>query len=165
MIVRVTILMFALAAALVMHGQTPEPSKTTMTMSALPVTFISNGSATGSETDALVAALNPFSIGETAIISSKVSFIGGRADLGIKPLSTFVQNHSSLSGSKFQMGPTVSFGGVKASSAFHYGERAGVFINYTLGWAVGMQFEAQWNHFPGYANNAMSFSFGPRCYW
>lgn len=137
-----------------------------MTMSALPLTIISrSGSGTGSETDALVAALHPFSIGETTIVSSKLSFIGGRADFAITPLSTWIQNHSALSGSKFQMGPTLSFGGFKAGGTFHYGERAGIFVNYSLGWAVGMQFEAQWNHFPGYANDAPSFSFGPRCYW
>jgi hypothetical protein len=145
---------------------TPAPAKTTMTMNAMPVTIIGgNGAATGSETDALVAALHPLSIGETTIVSNKLSFIGGRVDFTIKPISTWIQNHSSVDGYKFEMGPTFSFGGVKANSKFYYGQRAGMFINYKLAWAVGMQFEIQWNNFPGYAHNVPSFSFGPNCHW
>lgn len=146
----------------------PAPSKsTTMTMNVMPVTITGGGSgaATGSETDALVAAFHPFSIGETSIVSNKLSFIGGRADLTIKPLSTWIQNHTSADGYKFEIGPTISFGGIKAASKFYYGERAGVFVNYKLGWGVGMQFEVQWNNFPGYAHNVPSFSFGPNCHW
>jgi hypothetical protein len=158
-----------LLTSLAWSQATPAPEtfpKSTMTMNVMPVTIIGgNGAATGSETDALVAALHPLSLGETSIVSNKLSFIGGRADFTIKPLSTWIQNHSSVNGYQFQMGPTFSFGGIKAGTKFYYGQRAGVFINYKLAWAVGMQFEVQWNNFPGYAHNVPSFSFGPNCHW
>lgn len=148
---------------------TPPPEafpKSTMTMNVMPVTITGGvGAATGSETDALVAALHPLSIGETAIVSNKLSFVGARIDLTIKPLSTWLQDHSSVNGYKFQIGPTISLGGVKAGSKFYYGERAGLFVNYSLAWAVGMQFEVQWNNLPGYGHSVPSFSFGPNCHW
>jgi len=163
---RLGIVLLLLAGYGSAQTQTEAFPKATMTMNVMPVTVTGgNGAATGSETDALVSALRPLSIGETTIVSDKFSFIGGRVDFTVKPLSTWIQNHSSSNGYKFQIGPTFSFGGVKAGGKFYYGQRAGIFVNYSLGWAVGMQFEAQWNNFPGYAHNVPSFSFGPNCHW
>lgn len=157
-------------ASSIARAQSNQPTdvfpKSTMTMNVMPVTVTGgSGAATGSETDALVSALRPLSIGETTVVSNKFSFIGARADFTVRPLSAWIQNHSSANGYKFQIGPTVSVGAVKIGNQSRWGQRAGIFVNYSLGWAVGMQFEAQWNNLPGYAHNSMSISFGPNCHW
>jgi hypothetical protein len=92
-------------------------------------------------------------------------FVGGRGDYVIPQFSKWLNNISpSLNGYQFELGLTGSLGTVKAfgvSSSAHWGERAGIFLNYAVSGTTGLGAEFQWNNFPGYAHNVPSIAFGP----
>jgi len=71
-----------------------------------------------------------------------------------------------LNGYQFQLGITASAGVVRTPvgagvNASHWGERAGLFLNYAINGTVGLGFEGQWTNLPGYAHTTYSLAFGP----
>jgi hypothetical protein len=154
---------FAQTAPTPTTGAFPE---TTVTLNLTPIVLpgLSNSQG-GAETDIMIAPSNAFAIGESTLVSSSMVFTGGRGNYIIKPLSTWLQNHSpNLNGYQFQFGLTGSLGVVKPISSpgtAHWGERAGVFLNYAINGQWGTGFEAQWGNFPGIQHNTWTLAFGP----
>jgi hypothetical protein len=124
-------------------------------------------SVAGAESDIKLKITTNLALGETNIISGNYSFIGERADYVIPQFSKWLQNVSpTLNGYQFQLGLTQSLGVTRTpqslgASASHWGERAGVFLNYAVSNNVGLGAEAQWCNFPGYAHSTYSVAFGP----
>lgn len=124
-------------------------------------------SVPGAETDIKLNFTTNNVIGETTLISSDYSFIGGRYDRLIPAFQKWLNNLSpSLSGYDFQLGLTGSIGIVRTPLSAginqeHWGERAGAFLNYKVASAMGLGVEAQWCNFPGYAHNTYSVAVGP----
>jgi hypothetical protein len=144
-------------------GAFPE---TTVTFNLSPVTLPGvKSTIAGAETDILIAPSNSFQLGETTVTGSSMLFAGGRVQYIVKPVSTFIQNHSpNLNGYQFQFGLTGSAGVVKPvdiAGTSHWGERAGVFLNYAINGQWGMGVDAEWGNFPGIVHNTWTLGFGP----
>jgi hypothetical protein len=174
-------LLCVLVLALAVAGQTPAPtpaptptpsafSTTTVNFNLSPITLPgAKTSVAGAETDIKLKLTTNFEAGETTLISGDYSFIGGRGDYVIPQFSKWLNNISpNLNGFQFQLGLTGSAGVTRTPSPVststnvsHWGERAGVFLNYALNGTTGLGFEAQWCNFPGYAHNTYSIAFGP----
>jgi hypothetical protein len=158
-----------LIATVQTFSQTPAPSAfptTTYDFNLTPITLPGvKASASGAESDIKFHPTTNFSVGETTLISPDYVFIGGRADYVIPAFSKWFNNISpTLNGYQFQLGLTGSLGvdkpfGVVPQS--HWGERAGIFMNYAVSGSTGLALEVQWNNFPGYAHNVPSIAFGP----
>jgi hypothetical protein len=150
---------------------TPAPSAfptTTYNFNLTPITLPgAKTSVTGAETDVKIKITPNFGLGETTLISGDYSFIGGRGDYVIPQFSKWLQNVSpTLNGYQFQLGVTGSAGVVRTpvalgQSVSHWGERAGMFLNYAVSGNVGLGLEAQWTNLPGYAHTTYSIAFGP----
>jgi hypothetical protein len=163
----VSILVLAVAAM----GQTPAPSafpSTTYNFNLSPVTLPgSKTSVAGAETDVKIKLSQNLALGETNLISGDYTFIGGRGDYVISAFSKWLQNVSPmLNGYQFQLGLTGSAGVIRTPvrlgvNASHWGERAGMFLNYAVTGNVGLGAEAQWCNLPGYAHTTYSIAFGP----
>lgn len=151
--------------------QTPQPTafpSTTVNFNLTPITLPgAKTSVAGAETDVKLKITQNFSVGETSLLSGDYSFIGGRGDYVIPQFSKWLQNHSPmLNGYQFQLGITGSTGVVRTPAgagvnASHWGQRAGVFLNYAVSGNVGLGAEAQWCNLPGYAHTTYSVAFGP----
>jgi hypothetical protein len=147
-------------------GATAAFPTTTMSLSLTPMTLPGvKGSIAGAETDVMVKPSNTFSVGETTLVNSAMIFVGGRGEYVIAPISTYIQNHSpNLNGYQFQFGLTGSAGVVKPVSSVgapHWGERAGVFMNYAINGTWGAGIDAEWGNFPGTVHNTWTLAFGP----
>ena len=157
--------------SLPLFAQTPAPSafpSTTYNFNLTPVTLPgAKTSVAGAETDVKLKITTNFALGETNLISGNYSFIGERSDYVIPAFSKWLQNVSpTLNGYQFQLGITQSLGVVRTpialgSSASHWGERAGAFLNYAVSGNVGLGVEAQWTNLPGYQHSTYSIAFGP----
>lgn len=143
---------------------------TTVTFNLSPVTLPGARTAVaGAETDAKLKITQNVNIGETTLIGGNYSFIGGRGDYVIPQFSRWLQNASTtLNGYQFQLGVTGSLGVIRTpsltnigQSQSHWGQRFGVFLNYSLSGNTGLGLETQWCNFPGYAHNTYSIAFGP----
>lgn len=153
------------------NAPTPQPSAfadTTVNFSLTPISLPGvSQSVPGAETDVKLNVSTNNVVGETTLISSAYSFIGGRYDRMIPSFSTWLNNHSpQLNGYNFQLGLTASLGVVRTpngvgTTAEHWGERAGAFINYKANSIMGLGVEAQWCNFPGYSHNTYSVAVGP----
>lgn len=150
---------------------TPQPTafpSTTVNFNLSPIALPgAKSSVTGAETDLKLKVTTNVSVGETTLVGGDYAFVGGRSDYVIPSFSKWLQNHSpSLNGYQFQLGATASLGVVRAPvgvgvSQSHWGQRAGMFLNYSVNGTTGIGFEAQWCNFPGYAHNTYSIAFGP----
>ena len=162
----VLILAFSIAS---FAQTTPAPSafpETTVTFNLSPVSLPGVKSTIGgAETDVLIAPSPEFQLGETTLTGSSLLFVGGRGQYTIKPISTWLQNHSpNLNGYQFQFGVTSSLGVVKPigqTGTAHWGERAGAFVNYAINGQWGMGVDAEWGNFPGVQHNTWTLAFGP----
>jgi hypothetical protein len=139
---------------------------TTYNFNLTPITLPGvKTTASGAETDIKFHPTTNFDVGETTLLSTDYVFVGGRGDYVIPQFSKWLNNISpSLNGYQFELGLTGSLGTVKAfgvSSSAHWGERAGIFLNYAVSGTTGLGVEFQWNNFPGYAHNVPSIAFGP----
>jgi hypothetical protein len=141
---------------------------TTYNFNLAPITLPgAKTSVAGAETDVKIKISTNFALGESTLISGDYSFIGERADYIIPQFSKWLQNVSpTLNGYQFQLGLTQSLGVVRTPLALganqsHWGERAGMFLNYAVSGNVGLGVEAQWCNFPGYLHNTYSIAFGP----
>lgn len=144
--------------------------ETSVTFNLAPITLPGlKASVAGAETDVLVAPSPSFQVGETSLASSSMIFEGGRGQYVIKPISTWLQNHSpNLNGYQFQFGLTGSAGVVKpvgAGGTAHWGERAGVFVNYAVSGQWGLGVDAEWGNFPGVAHNTWTLAVGPNLHF
>lgn len=154
-------------------AQTPAPApsafpETTYNFNLSPITLPgAKTSVAGAETDVKIKITPNLAAGETTLISADYSFIGGRGDYVIPQFSKWLQNASPmLNGYSFQLGVTASAGVIRTpiglgQSQSHWGERAGVFLNYAVSGNTGLGLEAQWCNFPGYAHTTYSVAFGP----
>lgn len=120
----------------------------------------------GAETDIKLNITANNAIGETTLISSGYSFIGGRYDRTIPQFQKWLNNVSpGLNGYNFQLGLTASLGVVRTpfnnTNQEHWGERAGGFLNYAVSGVMGLGAEVQWVNFPGYAHSTYSVAVGP----
>lgn len=149
----------------------PQPSafpSTTYNFNLTPITLPgTKASIGGAEVDMKIGLTPNFQAGETSLIGADYSFIGGRGDYTIPQFSKWLQNASpTLNGYQFQLGITASAGVIRSpialgTSQSHWGERAGMFLNYAVSGTTGLGIEAQWCNFPGYANSTYSLAFGP----
>lgn len=165
------LVLVSLLLVLPMFGQTTQPSafpSTTYNFNLNQITLPgAKTSLAGAETDVKLKITQNFSLGETSLISGDYSFIGGRGDYVIPAFSRWLQNISpTLNGYQFQLGLTGSVGVVRTpvalgQSASHWGEGAGIFLNYAVSGNVGLGFEGQWRNLPGYAHTTYSVAFGP----
>jgi len=142
--------------------------ETTYNFALTPVTLPgAKTSVAGAETDVKIKVTTNFAVGETSLISADYSFLGGRGDYVIPAFSKWLQNTSpTLNGYQFQLGITGSAGVVRSpatagTNQSHWGERAGLFLNYAVSGSTGLGIEAQWCNFPGYAHTTYSIAFGP----
>jgi len=140
--------------------------ETTVSLSLSPISLPGNKSTlAGAETDVLINPSNTFALGPTSILGSSMVFTGGRVNVVIKPISTYIQNHSpNLNGYQFQFGVTSSVGVVKPVGSVgnvHWGERAGVFVNYAINGNWGTAVDVQWGNFTGVQSNTWTLAFGP----
>lgn len=152
-------------------AQTPQPSafpSSTYNFNLSPISLPGAArSVTGAETDVKLKITQNFDLGETTLISADYSFIGGRGDYVIPSFSRWLQRVSpTLNGYQFQLGATGSVGVVRSPISLgqqqsHWGQRAGMFLNYAVASNVGLGVEAQWCNFPGYAHSTYSVAFGP----
>jgi hypothetical protein len=146
--------------------QTTAFPETSVTFNLAPITLPGlKSTIAGAETDILIAPSNSFSLGETTLTGSTMIFAGGRAQYVIKPVSTWIQTHSpNLNGYQFQFGVTSSLGVVKPVGTVgtpHWGERAGVFLNYALNGQWGLGVDAEWGNFVGVQRNTWTLGVGP----
>lgn len=167
--------LFALLAvstlSLAAVAQTPQPSafpSTTYNFNLTPITLPgAKTSVAGAETDVKIGITTNFQVGETTLIAPEYSFIGGRFDYTIPQFSKWLQNISpQLNGYQFQLGVTASAGVVRSPVALgvsqsHWGERAGMFLNYAISGNTGLGLEAQWCNLPGFQHTTYSLAFGP----
>lgn len=165
--------LFALGIILVVStlGFAQAPSafpSTTVSFNLSPISLPgAKTSVAGAETDVLLGITPNNVIGETSLISGNYSFIGGRYNRIIPQFSKWLDNVSpTLSGYSFQLGLTASLGVVRTpfsvgQNQSHWGERAGVFLNYAVNGTFGLGFETQWTNLPGYAHSTYSIAFGP----
>lgn len=168
---KVFLVLLSVFLSLPLLAQTTPPSAfedTTINFNLTPLTLPgAKQSAPGAETDVKLNVTTNNTIGETTLISSAYSFIGGRYDRTIPQFSAWLNNVSpSLNGFNFQLGLTGSLGVVRTplslgNNAEHWGERAGVFLNYKVSNSMGLAVETQWCNFPGYAHNTYSVAVGP----
>lgn len=166
-----TLIFAILALSLAAVAQTPEPipsafPSTTVTFNLSPITLPGlKSTIAGAETDILISPSNSLSVGETTVTGASMLFVGGRAQYVIKPVSQFIQTHSpNLNGYQFQFGVTSSLGVVKPvdiAGTAHWGERAGVFLNYAINGQWGMGLDTEWGNFPGVQHNTWTLAFGP----
>jgi hypothetical protein len=149
-------------------AQTPAPSPTPFSSASVsfgltPIVVPGYGQTlAGAETDTLFSLTTNNLIGPTVLVSGS-SFIGGRYNRVFPSVSTWLQKHTALTGTDFQVGFTASAGVVETGKS-QWGGRGGFFVNYALNntWAMG--FEAQANYLPGIATNgkwAPSIAVGP----
>jgi hypothetical protein len=167
--VKAILALFLLAVSFA-SAQTATPpqafAETTITFNLTPISLPgASTSVGGAETDALIALTPNNHIGETTLIDSGFTFIGGRYNRTFPSISTWLNNLSpNINGYQFQFGLTSSVGVVRVPGALnpsHWGERAGAFINYQINGTWGVGLEGQWCNFPGYAHNTYSLAFGP----
>lgn len=163
--------LLAVLLALPLLGQTPQPTafpSTTYNFNLTPITLPgAKTSVAGAETDVKIKITPNFGLGETTLISGNYSFIGGRGDYVIPSFSRWLQRVSpTLNGYQFQLGLTGSIGVVRTpvgvgQNQSHWGQRAGMFLNYAVTGNVGLGVESQWTNLPGYAHTTYSIAFGP----
>jgi hypothetical protein len=141
--------------------------ETTVSFGLSPITLPgAKTSVAGAETDVFIKITPNFAIGETTLVSADYTFVGGRGNYVIPQFSTWLNNHSpGLNGYQFQLGITgslgVSRGQLGPNGISHWGERAGMFLNYSFNGTTGLGIESQWCNFPGYAHSTYSIAFGP----
>jgi hypothetical protein len=171
---------FSPIAALILFGslafaQTPAPTpapsafpSATYNFNLTPVTLPgAKTSVSGAEADVKIGITTNFQVGETSLIGAEYTFIGARGDYVIPSFSKWLQNISpTLNGYQFQLGVTASAGVVRTPIALgvsqsHWGQRAGMFLNYAVSGNTGLGVEAQWCNLPGYAHSTYSLAFGP----
>lgn len=166
------VISFVMLLASFAVGQTAQqPSAfptTTYNFNLTPVTLPgAKTSVAGAESDIKLKITTNFNLGETTLISGNYSFIGERSDYVIPQFSKWLQNISpTLNGYQFQLGLTQSLGVVRTPISLginqsHWGERAGLFLNYAVSNNVGLGIEGQWTNLPGYAHSTYSVAFGP----
>jgi hypothetical protein len=150
---------------------TPAPTafpSTTYNFNLTPITLPgAKTSLTGAESDIKIKITPNFDLGETSLIGPDYVFLGGRGDYVIPQFSKWLQNVSpTLNGYQFQLGLTGSIGVIRTpvgvgTSQSHWGQRAGMFLNYSVSGNVGLGLEGQWCNLPGYAHTTYSVAFGP----
>ena len=162
------VLLLSVAAVAQSASQPSAFPTTTFNFNLTPVTLPgAKTSVAGAETDVKMKITTNFALGETNLISGNYSFIGERSDYVIPQFSKWLQNISpTLNGYQFQLGVTQSLGVVRTPIALgqnqsHWGERAGMFLNYAVNNNVGLGLEAQWTNLPGYQHSTYSLAFGP----
>jgi hypothetical protein len=130
---------------------TPAPTPfagTSVSFGLTPITLPSVGTTlAGAETDTLFHFTTNNLVGATVLVSSS-TFVGGRYNRIFPSVSTWLQNHTALTGNQFEVGFTAS-GGVVESGKSQWGGRGGFFVNYALNGSWAMGFEAQANYLPG----------------
>jgi len=166
---KLILLSLCLALPLLVVAQTPTPSPTpfggtSVSFGLTPITLPSVGQTlAGAETDTLFHFTNYNLVGATVLVSSS-TFVGGRYNRIFPSVSTWLQNHTALTGNQFQVGFTAS-GGVIESGKTQWGGRGGFFVNYALNGSWAMGFEAQANYLPGIVTGtskwAPSIAVGP----
>jgi hypothetical protein len=123
---------------------------TSVSFSLTPVTLPGYGQTlAGAESDTLFHFTTNNMIGSTVLVSSS-TFVGGRYNRIFPSISTWLQNHTALTGNQFEVGLTFS-GGVIEATKSQWGGRGGFFVNYALSNSWAMGFEAQANYLPGMA--------------
>ncbi len=171
----VSVFLFVLMAVGLAGGQTPTPaptafSDTTISFNLTPITLPGAGSSVaGAETDITLNLTTNNQLAETNLIGGNYAFIGGRFNRVIPQISKALNNASAnLNGLAFQFGVTGSLGVVKSPSTLvlggtqsHWGQRAGVFVNYAINGTWGLGFESQWCNLPGFVHTSYSIAFGP----
>lgn len=162
------ILLLILPVFAVAQDKTSAFPSTTVNFNLTPVTLPgAKTSIAGAETDIKLNFTTNNVIGETTLIGADYSFIGGRYDRIIPQFGNWLNNVSpTLNGFQWQLGVTGSLGVVRTPTglnvtASHWGERAGVFLNYSVNGTFGLGVEAQWINLPGLEHNGYSFAFGP----
>ena len=147
------LLSICICLCLTAAAQTPTPSPTpfagtSVSFGLTPITLPGVGTTlAGAETDTLFHFTNYNLVGATVLVSSS-TFVGGRYNRIFPSVSTWLQNHTALTGNQFQVGFTAS-GGVIQASKTQWGGRGGFFVNYALNGSWAMGFEAQANYLPG----------------
>lgn len=141
---------------------------TTVNFNLSPITLPgAKTSVAGAETDVKLKITTNMQVGSTTLVSGDYSFLGGRGDYVIPGFSKWLNNISpTLNGYNFQLYVTGSAGVVRTPIAAgvnqsHWGERAGLGLNYAFNSNMGLGFESQWCNFPGYAHTTYSVAFGP----
>jgi hypothetical protein len=149
------------------HAQTQTPvtpfQSTSISFGLSPVTLPGYGTTlAGAETDTLFHFTTNNVVGPTVLVSSS-TFVGGRYNRIFPSVSTWLQNHTALTGNQYEVGFTLS-GGVVESGKSQWGGRGGFFINYALNSTWAMGFEVQANYLPGIVGQgkwAPSIAVGP----
>lgn len=131
----------------------PAFQESTISIGLTPITLPSLGQTlAGAQTDTVFNLTTNNQLGATALISNS-SYIGPRVNRILPSVSSWLQNHTALSGSQFQCGLTFSAGIVEASKK-QWGGDGGFFCNYapsgTSAWAVAFQGGAA--YLPGITN-------------
>lgn len=142
----------------------PVFSTTSVSMSLTPLSLpgIQGTTLSGAETDVMWNPTPNNAFGETNLISSPGSLIGGRYNRVFPQFSKWFDNLSpNLNGYQLQFGVTTSLGVVKGGGFSHWGERAGAFLNYGINNTWGIGVEVQANNLPGITHWRPSFVFGP----
>lgn len=140
-------------------------TKVNMTLSSVTLPGV-KGVISGEETFVGANFLQNLTAGPTTIIGEGYSFIGGRGNYVFPWFSKLLQNKSAtLNGYDFQFYVTGSAGIIRTTRAgvnvTHWGERAGVGLNYAVNGNVGLGVEYQWFNAPDVQHNGRTFVFGP----
>ena len=145
-------------------GQTPAPTATgdsiTVSFGLTPVTLPNAPSSiAGAESDIVIPFTTNNWIGETSIVSSTYSFVGGKYMRVIPQLGTYLNNHSTLNFANSDLGLTGSAGVVFVNGGKHWGATAGVFWlqNINSSWAI--TFDAEAVRFPYVSTTAWTWKF------
>lgn len=131
----------------------PAFNESTVSFGLTPVTLPSFGSTlAGVESDTAFNFTNYNQIGVRTIISSS-TYIGPVYNRIFPSVSSYLQNHTALTGNQFQVGLTVS-GGIVEASKQQWGGDGGLFVNYAPSgsktWAIAFTGTAA--YLPGIAN-------------
>lgn len=127
----------------------------TMSFALTPVTLPSFGKTlSGAQTDELFSLTTNNQFGATFLVSSS-TYVGVRYKRTLAGVSSWLQNHTALTGNHFQAGLSFSGGTVKASKT-QWGADGSFFLNYapngSNNWAVAI--DAGAGYFPGIVNAA-----------
>lgn len=150
--------------------QVPAFPSTTTSINFNPITLPGvKSSVAGMQTDVLIAPSNTFQLGPSTLVNSDMVFAGGKGVYFIQAVSNWIQNHSTnLNGYQWQFGLTGTLGVVKPVGTVgtaHWGESAGVVVNYAVNGTWGMGLDAEWINLPGVQHNGFKLGFGPNLHF
>jgi hypothetical protein len=116
-------------------------------------------SIAGAETDVVLPFTTNNWIGETSIVSSSYSFVGGKYQRIFPQIGTYLNNVSALNFLNSDIGLTASVGVVFVNGEKHWGTTAGVFWMQNINSTWATTFDAEAVRFPYVANSAWTWKF------